>query len=278
MLDLRADGVAVLTLNRPDRRNAWNAELEHRYFELLDELDADDRVRVAVLTGSGESFCPGIDTARLEQAAGTSLSQDGRRSPLTPWAFRKPIVAAINGGCAGVGLVQALLCDVRFVANGARMATSFSRRGLAGEYGITWLLPRMIGLPRANELLVSGRTVEAQEAVALGLAHFAVAREELLELAIAYAGELAAQCAPTSMALLRHQLHLDVDSDLASALGRSYKAMAFTVADEDLAEGVASLVEKRAPEFRALPDGYSPAQILGAELDVTKLRPEDLLD
>jgi enoyl-CoA hydratase/carnithine racemase len=277
LADVRGDGVAVLTLHRPDRRNAWNVEMERTYFGLLDELDLDVRVRAVVVTGSGPSFCPGFDSARLEQVAGTALRQDERRSPLRPWAFRKPMVAAINGGCAGVGLVQALLCDVRFAARGAKLATSFTRRGLAGEYGITWLLPRMVGAAVATELLLSGRTLEADEAARLGLVHRVVEPDELLDAAIGYAADLAANCAPTSLALVRHQLHLDTEGTFAHALERSYRAMAFTVADEDITEGVASLVERRAPVFRPLPDDYDPATVVGAQLDVADLRPEDLL-
>lgn len=277
LLDVRDDGVAVLTLNRPERRNAWTPALEHQYFALLDELDVDDRVRAIVLTGSGETFCPGVDSERLENLAGGALSMAGRRSPLRVWELRKPIVAAINGGCAGVGLVQALLCDVRFVATEAKLATAFSRRGLAGEYGVTWLLPRMIGLPRATELLLSGRAIDADEAFTLGLAHRVVPRSELLGAAIAYAAELAARCAPTSMALLRHQLRVDLESDLGPALERSYRAMAFTVADVDIAEGVASLVEKRDATFRTLPADYSPSAIVGAELDALAVNPEEQL-
>ena len=277
LVDVRDDGVAVLTLHRPDRRNAWNADMERRYFGLLDELDLDAGVRAVVVTGSGDSFCPGFDSARLEQVAGTALRQDDRRSPLRPWAFRKPMVAAVNGGCAGIGLVQALLCDVRFAARGARLATAFTRRGLAGEYGITWLLPRLVGMSVATELLLSGRTIEADEAARLGLVHRVVEPDELLDAAIAYAADLAANCAPTSLALMRHQLHLDAEGSFAAALGRSYRAMAFTVADEDLTEGVASLVERRTPSFRPLPDDYDPAAIVGAAVEVADLRPEELL-
>jgi enoyl-CoA hydratase/carnithine racemase len=278
LLDVRDSGVAVLTLHRPERRNAWSAELEACYFGLLDDLDQDERVRAVVLTGSGSTFCPGFDSQRLEQAAGGTLTQDGRRSPLRPWAFRKPMVAAINGGCAGVGLVQALLCDIRFAARGARLATSFTRRGLAGEYGITWLLPRLIGLSAATDLLLSGRTVDADEAAALGLVHRVVEPDRLLTEAVAYAADLATHCAPTSLALMRHQLHLDVDGDLPGALQRAYRAMAHTVSDVDLAEGVASLLDRRAPAFRALPGDYDPAAIVGAAFQVGDVRPQDLLD
>ena len=277
VLDVRDDGVAVLTMNRPERRNAWSADMEACYFGLLDDLDRDELVRAVVLTGRGDSFCPGFDSQRLEQAAGTTLSQAGRRSPMRAWAFRKPMVAAINGGCAGVGLVQALLCDVRFAARGARLATAFTRRGLAGEYGVTWLLPRMIGLAPATDLLLSGRTVEADEAAALGLVNRVVEPEALLAEAVAYAADLAAHCAPTSLALMRHQLHLDLEGGLPDALGRAYRAMAHTVADVDLAEGVASLVARRPPAFRSLPDDYDPATIVGAAVPVVDVRPEDLV-
>jgi enoyl-CoA hydratase/carnithine racemase len=230
-----------------------------------------------VLTGSGDSFCPGVDSERLEQVAGTQWTQDGRRSPARAWALRKPMVAAINGGCAGIGLVQALLCDVRFAARGARLSTAFTRRGLAGEYGITWLLPRLIGVAAATDLLISGRTVDADEAAALGLVNRVVDRDELLAEAAAYAAEIAARCAPTSLALLRHQLHLDTEGAFADALQRSYRAMAFTVADVDLAEGVASMVERRQPRFRPLPDDYDPAAIVGAAAPVVDVLPENLL-
>lgn len=209
--------------------------------------------------------------------AGTTLQQEGRPSPLRPWTVRKPMIAAINGGCAGIGLVQALLCDVRFAARGAKLATAFTRRGLSGEYGITWLLPRLIGVGAATELLLSGRTFEADEAAQLGLVHRVLAPDELLPAAVAYAADLATHCAPTSLALLRHQLHLDVDGTFEAALSRSYRAMAATVGDVDLAEGVASMVERRAPVFRSLPDDYDPGSVVGAELEIAALSPEDLL-
>ena len=160
LLDVADDGVATLTLNRPDRHNAWNPVLERRFYQLLDEAGRDDRVRAVVLTGAGRSFCPGVDSQRLDGIAGRALDLTGRTSPAFTYAFCKPLIAAVNGACAGLGLVQALMCDVRFAARGAKFATSFSRRGLAGEYGLTWLLPRLIGTERALDLLISALTVD----------------------------------------------------------------------------------------------------------------------
>ena len=277
LVDVRDDGVAVVTLNRPDRRNAWSPELERAYFGALEGVDANARVRAIVVTGAGSTFCPGMDTARLETLAGTRLNQDGRLPVYTPWRVRKPMIAAINGACAGIGLAQALLCDVRFMAAGAKLSTSFARRGLAGEYGLTWLLPRMVGMPVATDLLLSARTVVADEALALGLVTKVVDADALLDEAIAYAADLATHCAPTSLAMLRHQLHLDGDATFADAMRRSYHAMSAAVAGADLAEGVASLLEKRPPAFAPLPADYDPAAILGADVLVTTQPPETLL-
>jgi enoyl-CoA hydratase/carnithine racemase len=205
LLEVADDGVATLTLNRPHRHNAWSPVLERRFYELLGEAGRDDRVRAVVLTGAGRSFCPGVDSQRPDGIAGSAMDLTGRTSPAFTCAFRKPLIAAINGACAGLGLVQALMCDVRFAASGAKFATSFSRRGLAGEYGMTWLLPRLIGTERAMDLLISGRTIDAAEARALGLVSRVTEPGEVLTAATAYARDLAANCSPASMALIKHR-------------------------------------------------------------------------
>ncbi|MCU1613522.1 MAG: putative enoyl-CoA hydratase/isomerase [Frankiales bacterium] len=275
LAEVGEDGVAVLTLNRPGRRNGWNPEMEGRYFALLDELDRDPRVRVAVLTGAGTTFCPGVDSARLDALAGTGMDVTGRRSPVRAWAFRKPIVAAINGACAGMGLVQALLCDVRFAARGAKFTTAFARRGLAGEYGITWLLPRLVGLERASELLLSGRVFDADEAAELGLISRVVERDELLPTARAWAADVAANCSPTSLALIRHQLRADAGSTLDSALRTAYRAMNSAAAGPDFREGMDSFLQRRPPRFPPLPDDLSPGGITGRPLPELDLVPSE---
>ena len=238
--------------------------MERRYFELLEQADLDPGVRVAILTGRGSTFCPGVDTGRLDAIAGKPMDQSGRRSPVRPWALRKPMIAAVNGGCAGVGFMHMLLCDIRFAARGAKFSTAFSRRGLAGEFGTTWLLPRLIGLERAADLLLSGRTFDADEALALGLVSRVVEREELLPAARAYAADMAANCSPVSMAIIRAQLQADLQTDFATALERAYRAMGYASTQPDFREGIDSFLQKRPPQFPALADDFDPLAVTGA--------------
>src|SRR3984893_7670281 len=162
-----AEGVCTLTLHNPPRHNAWSREMEEQYFTLLDRAWSDDGVRAIVVTGSGKAFCPGLDTAKLSGSPGLDLS--GRRPQHYPLAVPKPMVAAINGACAGIGLVQALNCDVRFVARGARISTAYAKLGVPAEHGLSWILPRLVGVEWALDLLLSARPVEAEEAVNIGL-------------------------------------------------------------------------------------------------------------
>src|SRR5579859_1564559 len=203
------DSVLLLTLNRPDRLNAWTDPLEERYFALLDEAEADDSVRAVVLTGAGRGFCAGADMANLARIGHVTVDPAavpprarGRERPLS---FRKPLIAAINGPVAGLGLVEALYCDVRFTTPSAKFTTAFVRRGLVAEYGIAWLLPRLIGPSRALDLLMSGRVVLGEEAFAMGLADRVVPASSLVDDAVAYAADLAANCSPTSMSIMKDQ-------------------------------------------------------------------------
>ena len=179
------DGVALLTLNRPDRLNAWTGEMERAYFGMLEDCAASEEVRVIVVTGAGRGFCAGADMQELQSIGAGELDTEGiaadRRPQSFPLSIPKPIIAAINGACAGIGMVQALMCDVRFAAEGAKLTTAFARRGLIGEHGIAWMLPRLIGPARALDLLLSGRVVLAEEAQELGLVNRTVAPERLLE-------------------------------------------------------------------------------------------------
>lgn len=255
------DGVAVLTLNRPERRNAWSVELERRFFGLLGDAAADPAVRVVVITGAGKAFCPGMDMQRLEQNArpGGSLNLRERVPMYSRRDLPKPTIAAINGACAGIGLVQALICDVRFAARGARFTTAFTRRGLAGEYNLPWVLPRLIGVENAMDLLLSGRTFDADEAKRLGLVSRVTEPAELMDAALAYARDVARNCSPRAMAVVRHQVHADLDLPFDAALARSYAAMEFFAGSADFREGVASFAEKRPPRFEGLPAGFDPA-------------------
>jgi enoyl-CoA hydratase/carnithine racemase len=249
------DGVAVLTLNRPERLNAWTGEMERAYFAELDECAASDNVRVVVVTGAGRGFCAGADMQDLqtlgEGSRQPSLPHDAR--PQTyPLSIPKPIIAAINGPCAGIGLVQALMCDLRFAAEDAKMTTAFARRGLIAEHGISWILPRLVGPARALDLLLSGRVVLGQEAAALGLVNRALAGETLLEATLAYARVLAVNCSPASMATMKRQVYSDLERTLPDALAEADRLMVESFGAPDFTEGVASFVERREPLFAAL--------------------------
>jgi enoyl-CoA hydratase/carnithine racemase len=260
LYEVDADGVATVTLNRPERRNAWSIPMERRFFELLDRAAADPDVRVVVITGSGRSFCPGMDVQRLEQNSqpGQSLNLHERVPMYSRRLLSKPMIAAINGGCAGIGLVQALICDIRFAARGAKFTTAFTRRGLAGEYNLPYVLPRVIGLENALDLLLSGRTFDADEAKALGLVSRVVEPDELLTAAQDYARDIARNCSPRAVAVIRHQVYGDLDRDFTEALSRSYSTMEFFAGSPDFREGVASFTEKRLPKFEGLPPEFDP--------------------
>jgi enoyl-CoA hydratase/carnithine racemase len=245
--------VLVVTLNRPDRLNAWNDELEDRYFELLDEAEADPEVRAVVVTGAGRGFCAGADMDILEQASGTAMTPFERPRPRTrPLELRKPLIAAINGAAAGLGLVETLYCDVRFAVPEAKFTTAFVRRGLIAEYGCAWLLPRIVGTSRALDLLMSGRVVLGAEAHEFGLVDFLESPEGLLDAAVAYAADLAQNCSPTSMAVIKGQVHRALNSSLDQALHEAQEQMRESFSRPDVKEGVASYLERRQPEFPPL--------------------------
>jgi enoyl-CoA hydratase/carnithine racemase len=263
--DLAPDGVLTLTWNRPDRKNAWTPDLEFAYFAALDRAQADPAVRAVVVTGSGNAFCPGLDMQRLAKISGEGkLSIADRRPQYTPRLVSKPLIAAINGPCAGIGLVQALMADVRFAGTGARFATAFTRRGLGPEYGMAWVLPRLIGVANAMDLLLSARTFGAEEAKEYGLVNRLLPPDKVLSTAQAYASDLARNCSPEAMAFVRREVYDGLDLDFREALRRSLRSMAHLNAAPDFKEGVASFVEKRSPDFAALDDGFSADAVLGA--------------
>ncbi len=247
------DGVMTVRFNRPHRHNAWSLALENDYFAALDAAAADERVRAVVVTGAGTSFCPGVDVEQLEdEAARGEIDLDGRRPMFTPRLCPKPMVAAINGACAGVGLLQACFCDVRFVSASAKITTAFARRGLCAEYGMAWLLPRLIGVERALDLLLSARTISGDEMVSIGLASRACAPDDVVPEAEAYAALLAEWSSPRSMAAIREQVWSSLDQEFAEAWDVSVEESVRFATYPDFAEGVASFRERRPPRFPSL--------------------------
>ena len=259
------DRVATVTLDRPDRLNAWTGRMHAEYRALLDRAGVDPAVRVIVVTGSGRGFCAGADAWALEghvergaydAGLGDDVAMPGygvRPEFDADFAYHfgipKPIIAAVNGPAAGVGLVLACYCDLRFAARGAKLTTSHGRLGLPAEYGLSWLLPRLIGVTRAADLLLSNRVVLAEEAEQLGLVNRTLPATELLPYTYAYAGRLATEIAPSSLAVTKLQLYRDLHTDVASAVDDAGARMAAMMRGADFAEGVAALTEKRPPAF-----------------------------
>jgi enoyl-CoA hydratase/carnithine racemase len=226
--------------------------MERAYFAALDECAASEHVRVIVVTGAGKGFCAGADMQQLQDLSDGSLSdsdREARRPQSFPLSVPKPIIAAINGACAGIGLVQALMCDIRFGAEGAKFTTAFARRGLVAEHGISWILPRLVGPARALDLLLSGRVLLAGEAAALGLLNRVHAPERLLEETLAYARDIAVNCSPASMATMKRQVYADYERTLPEALAVADELMVASFAAPDFGEGVASFLERREPSF-----------------------------
>ncbi|MEB3062904.1 enoyl-CoA hydratase [[Mycobacterium] zoologicum] len=255
-----SDGVALITLNRPERLNAWGPDIAAGFYAAIDGAEADPAVRAIVVTGSGRGFCAGANlgpaTGTDESAldtSGTDVAQlVGDRPAHFLTELRKPVIAAINGACVGIGLTHALMCDIRFAAAGAKFATAFTRRGLIAEYGITWILPRLVGWGAAMDLLLSGRTFLAEEAHRLGLVNQVVAPDELLPRAMAYAQDIAANCSPASLAVIKAQAYGDALDDIAAVSARSEKLMYESLARPDLIEGITSFLQKRPPNFPPL--------------------------
>ena len=253
-------GVALLTLNRPDRLNAWTNAMHKQYFDLLDDCAAREDVRAIVLTGAGRGFCAGADMEDLQALGSASGNGDvdyearrpDPRPHVHPRTIPKPIVAAVNGACAGLGFVHALMCDIRIAAVDAKFTTAFARRGLIAEHGSSWILPRLVGPARALDLLLSARVILGEEAAAMGLVNLAVPREEVVDRALAYARELATQSSPASMAVIKRQIYAALDQSPDVALEEANNEMLASFGRADFGEGVQSFVERRPPNFAPL--------------------------
>jgi enoyl-CoA hydratase/carnithine racemase len=256
-------GVAILTLNRPERLNAWGPDIAAGFYAAIDRAEEDPAVRVIVLTGRGKGFCAGAYLgapgsaakmgATMEKAEQTNLADlVGERPPHFVTALRKPVIAAINGSCVGIGLTQALMCDVRFAAAGAKFAAVFARRGLIGEFGISWILPRLTSWGVALDLLLSGRTFLADEAAGLGLVKEVVAPENLMRRTLEYAEDIAQNCSPASMAVIKQQVYGDATRDVVDATSRAEVLLREAMPRPDVIEGITSFLQKRPPQFPSL--------------------------
>jgi len=251
----RRGPVLVLTLNRPERLNAWTDALEECYYAWLDAAEDDPEVRAIVVTGAGRGFCAGADMDDLQRGAAgeADAALRNRRRPRTfPLTVRKPMIAAINGAAAGLGLVEALYCDVRFAGPEVKLTTAFARRGLVAEYGMSWLLPRLVGYSTALDLLLSGRVVLGEEALRLRLVDRISEPGRVVDDAVAYATELATYSSPWSMATIKAQVQADLDRSFAEAVAEAEELMIRSFDHPDVLEGVRSYHERREPAFPSL--------------------------
>jgi enoyl-CoA hydratase/carnithine racemase len=263
-----SDPVATITLNRPEKLNATTPRMMGELRHALAQAERSRDVVGIVLTGAGRGFCAGADMAGLQEiqrsggrlppetAEGMAaepgdraMGRDFHRGLAYLLAIRKPVIAAVNGPCAGYGMSLSLFCDLRFAAESAIFTTSFAQRGLVAEHGQSWLLPRLIGPSRALDLFWSARKVGAQEALAIGLVNCVFPDGELLEGARSYVRELAARCSPRSIREMKQQVYRDLMSPLGEAMLDTERRMAESNRRPDFKEGIASFLERRPPAF-----------------------------
>lgn len=250
-----ADYVATITLNRPDRLNAWTPQMEAEVRAAMTAATADDNARAIVITGAGRGFCAGYDMSLLTpqpsdtdgvNLAGSSDNFNQKYSYLL--VVPKPIFMAINGPIAGIGLVFSMFGDFRYMAEGAKLTTAFAKRGLVAEDGISWMLPRLIGTMNALDLLCSARVVESRDAERLGLVR-ALPSENFLAAVQGIAREMVTAASPRSIGVIKRQIYHAYFQSLAEAWALADKEMKAAVKSDDYKEGVAHFVEKRTPNF-----------------------------
>jgi enoyl-CoA hydratase/carnithine racemase len=261
-----SDPIATVTLHRPAQLNAWTDRMAAEVKHAVAQAEADPRVVVIVITGAGRGFCAGADLKRLEAISegirGTEMPTELAAEPGDPavgesfrgtytylMSVRKPVVAAINGPCAGMAVPIALCCDLRFAGESAVFTTAFSRRGLIAEWGLSWLLPRVVGPAHALDLCFSARKIDAAEAQHIGLVNRVVPDVELLPAVRAWAEDVAANCSPTSLRIMKRQVYQHLTASLGPAEKESIQLMIESFDRPDFREGVMSFLEKRVPHF-----------------------------
>jgi enoyl-CoA hydratase/carnithine racemase len=259
------DGIGLITLNRPERSNAWTGRMAYEYRTAMQLAADDDRVGAIVVTGAGRHFCVGADNQALGGFAETGRYSTGiTEAPPdpgdpahpaygTPFGFTlaipKPVIAAVNGAAAGVGFIAACFADIRFGAAGAKWTPATSKLGLPAEYAISWILPRLIGYGRAVEWMLSSRPVVSEEAYQMGLLHAVAAPGEVLDATLTYARRLIDDVAPSSLRSVKRQASLDLFRSLAESSEEAVGLIHEMIGSEDYKQGVQALTEKRPPNF-----------------------------
>lgn len=251
--------VALITLNRPDRLNALTMQMQEMYFDALERADADPEVSIIVVTGVGRGFCAGADVELLKTIGGKGtegMKHDRNVDQILAYSITKPIIAAVNGACAGLGFVLAVMADIRFSTETAKFTSAFAKRGLIAEHGISWALPRIVGISNAMDILMSARIVPGAEAKSMGLVTAVYPDAETLRKeVIEYARQMAIHCSPASLAEIKAQVYHHASATPREAFDESSSLMLKSFKHPDSKEGVDSYNENREPVWQGLKFG-----------------------
>ena len=263
--EVDAKGIAIIWLNRPQRMNAWTGRLHMEYRYLLQQANDDDAVRTIVVIGRGKGFCVGGDSEALSSHADRGAYNSGISADIAKPGFgtyehfdaafayhfglNKPVIAAMNGPAAGVGLALACFADLRFAVPGVKFTTAHGKLNLPAEYGLSWMLPKIVGLGRANDLLLTSRVFTSDEALQFGFVNQIFEPADLVERTLAYAHQLVTSVSPNSLRQTRWQIYKDLHRDVASSVIESERLIEDMATEEDFKEGIAALVEKRPPNW-----------------------------
>jgi enoyl-CoA hydratase/carnithine racemase len=263
--EVDAQGLATIWLNRPHRMNAWTGRLHTEYRYLLKRANDDSKVRAIIVTGVGKGFCVGGDSQALSGHADRGAYSPGISEDIAKpgygtdpnfdasfayhFGLDKPVIAAMNGPAAGVGLALACFADLRFAVPGVKFTTAHGKLNLPAEYGLSWMLPKIVGLGRANDLLLTSRVFTSDEALTLGFVNQIFEPEALMAQTREYAHQLIASVSPNSLRQTRWQIYKDLHRDVASAVIESERLIEDMAKEEDFKEGIAALVEKRPPRW-----------------------------
>ncbi|NKC00431.1 MAG: enoyl-CoA hydratase [Pseudomonadales bacterium] len=262
------DGIATIWLNRPHRMNAWTGRVHTEYRHLLAKADADKTVQVIVVSGRGRAFCVGGDSQALEGHSERGSYDPGTGGDLANpgygvadefdaafayhFGLTKPVIAAMNGPAAGVGLALACFADIRFAVPNVKFTTAHGKLNLPAEYGLSWMLPKIVGLGRANDLLMTSRVFFSDEAYVLGFVNQLAEPDELMAKTYEYAQNLITTVSPNSLRQTRWQIYRDLHRDVASSVIESEALLDSMMGEDDYKEGVRAFVEKRPPEWPSL--------------------------
>ncbi len=257
--------VGLVTLDRPDRGNAWTGRMDTEYRWCIEQSEQDDAVRVIVVNGAGKRFCVGGDSQALEghverggydrgladeQAnPGYGLHPDFDQPFASQFGLSKPVIAAVHGAAAGIGLSLVAFCDLRFATPGTKFTAAHGKLGLPAEYGLSWILPKIVGTTRAMELLLTSRVFLADEAHEIGFLNDVFPEDELLPRVLAYAEELASSVAPGSLRETRRQVYLDMHRPVGDSIVESLRLLNEMMSSDEYRQGVKALVEKRPPGY-----------------------------